>query len=176
MNETNNPPEYDEPQVTNVSQSQVGNVQAKLVRMSQAAAEKITAEEVEMDRSAAADLDASQVSVDRSAIGEVKAADVVSQRSLIGAVQAERASVSGYTGAVIAQNANAQYSLAGVVIGNDVSMDRSRTVLLVSRNVHGDVTTLMDTRTSMIAGLVAGLFASISLLLGLMLFRRNKIF
>jgi len=65
-------------------------------------------------------------------------------------------------------------SAAGVVIANDVKFgESSRTVLLISNNVQGTVTTLMDTRKALIAGLVAGLFASISLLLGQALFRRR---
>jgi hypothetical protein len=60
------------------------------------------------------------------------------------------------------------------VIANEVKFEESaRTVLLVSRNVQGNVTTLMDTRTALIAGLVAGLFASISVLLGRALFGRR---
>ena len=65
-------------------------------------------------------------------------------------------------------------SAAGVVIANDVKFDDSaRTVLLLSNNIQGNVTTLMDTRTALIAGLVAGLFASIAVLLGQALFRRR---
>ena len=150
------------------------NVQAQLVRMSQAAAEKITAEEVEMDRSAAADLSANNVSTDRSAIGEVRASDFTAERSLLGFVQAERASFGGIAGAVISQGADVRNSATGVVIANDVNFaDSARTVLLISNNVHGNVTTLMDTRTALLAGLVAGLFASISVLLGRMLFGRR---
>ena len=166
--------EFEESQVTNLSQVQVQSVNAQQVNMNQAAAETITADTVMMDRSAAADLNANHVTAERAAMGEVKASDLIAESSLIGYVQAERAGVSGFTGAVIAQSADVRSAAAVAVIANDVNFEESaRTVLLITRNVQGNVTTLADTRTALIAGLVAGLFASISLLLGRALFSRR---
>lgn len=166
--------ESEESQVTNLSQTEVKTVNAQQVSMSQAAAETITTENAELEQSAVATMNANHVHAERSAIGELKASDVVADQSLIGYVQAERAGVSGFTGAVIAQSADVRGSAAVAVIANEVKFEESaRTVLLVSRNVQGNVTTLMDTRTALIAGLVAGLFASISVLLGRALFGRR---
>ena len=166
--------ESEESQVTNLSQTQVQTVHAQQVNMNQAAAETITAETVTLDRSAVADLNANHIQADRAVFVEVKTSDILAEKSLIGSVQAERAGVSGFMGAVIAQNADVRSSAAGVVIANDVKFDESaRTVLLISNNVQGTVTTLMDTRTALIAGLVAGLIASISVLLGRALFGRR---
>ena len=163
-----------EAEVSNISQEQVRSVNAQQVNMSQAAAETITAENVTLDKSAVADLDANHVKAQQAAIGDLKASDVVAERSVIGSVQAERASVSGFVGAVIGQSADVRSSAAVAVIANDVKFDESaRTVLLISRSVEGNVTTLMDTRTALIAGLTAGLFASIAVLLGRALFGRR---
>ena len=166
--------ESDGSQVENLEKNQVQNINAQQVHMNQSAAETITAENVELEQSAVADLNANHVHAERAAIGELKASDVVADQSLIGYVQAERAGVSGFTGAVIGQSVDVRGSAAGVVIANDVKFGESaRTVLLISNNVQGTVTTLMDTRTALIAGLVAGLFASISVLLGRALFGRR---
>ena len=166
--------DFEEPQVTNLSKTQAANVNAQQVHMNQAAAENVTADTVEVEQGAIGDLNANQVTADRSVLGEVKASDVFANQSLIGFVQAERAAVSGFAGAVIGQSADVHNSAAAVVIANDVKFGESaRTVLLISNNVQGTVTTLMDTRKALIAGLVAGLFASISLLLGQALFRRR---
>jgi len=166
--------ESEESQVSNLSQVQVETVNAQQVNMSQAAAETINAENVELDRSAVADLNANHVIAKQAAIGELKASDVVADQSLIGYVQAERAGVSGFTGAIIAQSADVRSSASVAVIANDVKFEESaRTVLLISSKVEGNVTTLVDTRTALIAGLVAGLFASIAVLLGRALFGRK---
>jgi hypothetical protein len=166
--------ESEEQQVSNISQVQVETVNAQQVNMSQAAAETINAENVELDRSAVADLNANHVNANQTVIGELKASDVVADQSLIGYVQAERAGVSGFTGAVIAQSADVRSSEAVAVIANEVKFEESaRTVLLISSKVEGNVTTLVDTRTALIGGLVAGLFASIAVLLGQALFGRK---
>ena len=166
--------ESEESRETSLSQVQVETVNAQQVNMEQAAAETINAENVEMDRSAVADLNANHVNASRAAIGELKATDVVADQSLIGYVQAERAGVSGFTGAVIAQSAEVRSSASVAVIANEVRFEESaRTVLLISNKVEGNVTTLVDTRTALIGGLVAGLFASIAILLGRALFGRR---
>lgn len=166
--------ESEESEVSNISQTQLQSVNAQQVNMNQSAAETITAENVTMDKSAVADLNANHVQMEQAAIGELKASDVVADQSFIGYVQAEKAAVSGFVGAVIGQSADVRSSASFAVIANDVKFEESaRTVLLISRNVEGNVTTLVDTRTALIGGLVAGLFASIAILLGRALFGRR---
>ena len=173
MTEPEELPEFDSPQVTNISHADVQSVRAELVRMHQADAETITAEEVDMVQSAAGNIQANHVSSRQSALAMVNATEVLSERSITGLVQAEKASVSGRTGAVIAGSADIRQSMVGYVAGNDVHVEESRTVLLGARTVHGNVTTLLDTRSALIAGLVGGLFAGIMLLLGRTLFGRK---
>jgi len=166
--------ESEESQVSDLSQAQVQSINAQQVNMSQSAAERITAENVVLDKSAVADLSANHVTAQQAAIGDLRATDVVADQSLIGFVQAEKAGVSGFTGAVIAQSAEVRSSAAVAVIANEVKFEESaRTVLLISSKVEGNVTTLVDTRTALIAGLTAGLFASIAVLLGRALFGRK---
>ncbi len=164
------PQESKESQITNISQTDVQTVHAKSVRMHQASAETINANEVELEQSAAASVKATSVSTHQSALAAVEADEVMSQNSVIGFVEAEKASVRGYTGVVSAQTAEVQYSLAGVVVGNDVHVEGARTLLLIGQNVTGNVTTVIEPRSALIAGLTGGLFAGLMLLLGRMLF------
>lgn len=167
------PQKSEEPQIANISQKDVQTVRAQMVRMHQSSAETITATEMELQQSAAVHLKASSVSVHQSALVAVEAEEVLSQNSAIGFIEAEKASVRGYTGAVSAQNAEVHYSLAGVVVGNDIHVEGARTILLVGQNVTGNVTTVIDSRSALIAGLTGGLFAGLMLLLGRMVFGRD---
>jgi hypothetical protein len=167
------PQKSEELQVTNISQSDVQTVHAEMVRMHQASAETINANEVGLEQSAAVHVQAGSVNTHQSALVAVESEELLSQNSAIGFVEAQKASVRGYIGLVAAQNAEVQYALAGVVVGNDVHVESARTVLLVGRNVTGNVTTLMDSRSALIAGLVGGLFSGLMLLLGRMLFGRK---
>jgi hypothetical protein len=173
MTEPENLPNFDSQQVTNVSHADVQSIEAELVRMHRADAETVTAEEVEMQQSAAGSVKATRISASQSAMAQITAQDVLVEQGITGYVQAEKASVSGYTGAVVARSADVHQSLVGYVAGSDVNVENSRTVLLVARNVNGNVTTLLDTRSALIAGLVGSLFAGIMLLLGRTLFGRK---
>jgi hypothetical protein len=63
--------------------------------------------------------------------------------------------------------------MAAFVVGREVHVNESRTVVLLARNLYGNVTTLFSTRDALIIGLVSGLFSGLMLLLGRMLFRRK---
>ena len=174
MTELKNSPELDEPQVTELSEEQFRDVNAQAIDMHQAAAQSISASDVNMEQSAAGALKATNVNAHQAALGAVEATQVLAEQSFIGAVQAEKASISGFTGSVAAGTAEVHYSVVGAVVGNEVHVaDQTRIVLLVSKNVQGNVTTLMDTRGALIAGLLAGLFSGMMLLLGRMLFKHE---
>ena len=166
-------PESQGPQVVKISQAQVEAVNAELVRLNQSIAIGIRAEDVALQQSAAESIRADSISAHQSALVAVKAEEVLSQRSAIGYVQAEKASVSGYTGAVVAGNAEVHYGLTGVAIGREVHVEGARALLVVGRQVSGNVTTIMDPRSALIAGLTGGLFAGLMFLLGRALFGRK---
>ena len=167
------PQKSEESQVSNISQTEAQIVHAETVRMHQASAETINAKQIELEQSAAVHVQADSVSTHQSAVVAVEAQELLSQNSAIGFVEAQQASVRGYIGAVAAQNAQVQYSLAGVVVGNDVHVENARTILLIGQNVTGNVTTVIDSRSALIAGLVGALFSGLMLLLGRMLFGRK---
>ena len=173
MIEPENSREMGDSQFENIAQMDVQNVQAEAVRMHQASAESIDAKDVTMQQSAAAAVKATRVSAHQSALAAVETVEVLAERSFVGMLQAEQASLSGYTGVVTAGNAEVRNAMAAVVVGTDVRVSDSRTILLIGRNVEGTVTTLMDTRSALIAGLVAGLFSGMMLLLGRTLFGRR---
>ena len=181
-------PESESPQVADISQVDVQTVRAELVRMNQSASGELTADEVAMQQSAAGRMSADEVSLHQSAAGYIKANQVslsqssagmvsagefLSQGGTTGFVKAEKASVSGYTGSVVAGSADIQHGMAAFVAGRDVHVTDARTGILMARNVSGNVTTVLDTRGALIVGLVGGLFAGLMLLLGRVLFGRK---
>jgi len=166
-------PEFDSPQVTHISQAEVHNVRADVVRMHQADAENIVAREVELQQSAAANVKADHISMHQSAIAMANAKEVSVVSGAVGFVQAEKMSAGGYTGVVLAGSAEIQHGMAAFVAGREVHVQESRTGILLARNVQGNVTTLLDTRGALLAGLVGGLFAGLMLMLGRVLFGRK---
>ena len=166
-------PEIDSSQVTNISHADVQTVHAELVRMHEADAENIIAQEVELRQSAAGNVKADRFSAHQSAIGMLSAKEASVEESAVGFVQAEKMSAGGYTGVVVAGSADIQHGMAVFVAGREVHVNEARTGILLARNVQGNVTTVLDTRGALLAGLVGGLFASLMLMLGRVLFGRK---
>jgi hypothetical protein len=82
-------------------------------------------------------------------------------------------SVNGSAGLVVADSVEFGNAYAGIVAGQQIRGDRIESVILLARNVEGNVTTVIDTRGALIAGLVGGLVAGLVLWLGRMLFGRK---
>jgi hypothetical protein len=91
----------------------------------------------------------------------------------VAAARAEKMSVNGNAGLVVAGSVEFGNAYAGIVAGREVRGEKIESIILLSRRVEGNVTTVIDTRGALIAGLVGGLFAGIMLLLGRMLFGRK---
>ena len=166
-------PEIDSSQVTNISHADVQTVHAELVRMHEADAENVIAQEVELRQSAAGNVKADRFSAHQSAIGMLSAKEASVEESAVGFVQAEKMSAGGYTGVVLAGSADLQHGMAVFVAGREVHVNEARTGILLARNVQGNVTTVLDTRGALLAGLVGGLFAGLMLMLGRALFGRK---
>lgn len=173
MTEPERLPKSEAPQEIRVSQTEVQDVHAALVRMHLSAAEKVHAEEAALHLSAAGGVRATSLSAHQSALGMLEAEELLSQRSAIGFVRAEKASVAGYTGAVVAERAEVHYGMSAVTVGRDVHLEGARAVLLLGQNITGNVSTVLDSRSALIAGLTGGLFAGLLLLLGRALFGRK---
>jgi hypothetical protein len=162
------------PQVTNLDTTRVEIIEAELVRMHQSAVREITADEVALHQAAAFDVSAAEVSAHESALGLVNAQEVELSNSAAGAVRAETVNVAGQAGIVMAESVNLGNTYAGVVIGDQVRGEQIETLFLLSNHVEGDVQTVVDTRSALIAGMVGGLLTGTILLIGRLVFGRRS--
>ena len=159
--------------ITNLSQVDVETVMAESARMHQSSAKEVLADDVEMMQSAAVNVKAGDLTTHESALVLVQAGNVDMQNSVAGAVRAEEIFINGFAGAVAAGSVELGHARVGVLAGREVRGEKIESVILLARNVQGNITTVMDTRDALIAGLVGGLSAGIMLLLGRMLFGRK---
>lgn len=172
MTETN-PSAEQNPQVTNLAQVDVETVNAQLVRMHQSSAGLVNSEDVDMTMSAVAQAKVTNLKLVDSGAALVSAEAATVQNSAVGVAQATELTLNGVSGAVVAGSVEFGNAYAGIVAGREVRGERIESMILLSPNVQGNVTTVMDTRGAVIAGLVGGLFAGIMLLLGRMLFGKK---
>ena len=95
------------------------------------------------------------------------------QNSGAGALRADSVHLEGYVGAVIADSASLGNTYAGLVVAKEVKGERIESIVLLARHVEGNVKTIVDARTAVLAGALGGLFAGMIFLLGQGLFRER---
>jgi len=166
--------EEESPQVTNLEQVGVEVIEAEMVRMYQSAAQEITADEVALQQAAALDVTAAEVSTHESALGLVNAKEVELNNSAAGAIRAEHVNLVGGAGVVLADSVNLGNTYAGLVAGGNVRSDSIETLIFIGNHVEGDVQTVVDTRSALIAGTVGGVLAGVVLLIGRLVFGRRS--
>jgi len=162
------------PQVVNLSKVSVEKVEAELVRTNQTSIQQLTAEEVELQISAVGAAKAVNLQVRESIVGAVTSEQATLQNSMVGGAWAESLSLSGVTALALANSISSKEIEAIAVIGTEIRAENIRTGLLISREVHGNVTTVVDRRIALLGGLIGGTAAGLILLAGKLLFGRKK--
>lgn len=165
--------EGENPQVTNLAKVDAEAITAEMVRMHQSSAQAIEAEDLEMHQSAAARVNSQRVATRESAIAALSANDVDMQNSAAAVVRAGNVFLNGAAGAVVAGNAELNEVRVGLLASREVRAQHIDAVFVVARRVEGDVTTKLDVRGALIAGLVGGLITGMLVLLGRGLFGRK---
>jgi len=168
------PEESETPQVVNLSQVTVESVVAGLVRASQTSIENLNAEEVELQFSAAGAAQTRDLHARDSALGGVAAEQANVQDSIIGGLRAETINFNGVAAVAVANTITGTDVHAIAVMSQELRADNIRAGILISREIHGNVTTTIDGRTALLAGLAGGAVTGLILLTGRLLFGRKK--
>lgn len=170
---TTSPEELEAPQVTNLTQSNVESVKAGMVRASQSMINQIEAEETDLQTSIAANVSTSGFRARDSIIGAITAEQAALGNSFAGFVRGEEVGFDGVAGVVVGDHLSSKDMNSIVAVTMNVEASSIRTGLLISQEVHGNVTTTLDGRTTMMAGAVAGAVIGLILLAGKLLFGRH---
>jgi hypothetical protein len=165
--------QVDQPQVVNLTYSKVDSLQTELARVHQSALRSVIAEELELHQSGAARVTAQQVKGQESAVGMLQAGEVDLTNSGVGAIRAHNVSLDGRAGLVLTDSAAVGDAYLGAMVGRQVQAERIQSVVLLARHVKGDVSTVIDTRSAVLAGMIGGLFAGLTMLAGRRLFRQK---
>ena len=168
------PEESELPQVVNLSGVSVENVEAELVRTNQTGIQHLNAEEVELHISALGMANTGNLQARDSMLGVVVSQQATVQDSIVGGVRAQELSLNGVTVLALANSMSIEDVDAIAVAGTEISAKNIRTGVLISGKVNGNVTTMIDGRTALLAGLAGGTITGLILLAGKLLFGRKK--
>ena len=170
----NQPEEVDLPQVVNLSNVSVENVEAELVRSNQTSIEQLNAKEVELHISALGTANTGELQVHDSIVGMVVSQQAEVKDSIVGGVTAQTLSLDGVSALALANSMSIKDVDAIAVAATEINAENIRTGILISREVRGNVTTVVEGRTVLLAGLAGGAIAGLILLAGKLLFGRKK--
>lgn len=137
----------------------IESVEADSVQINQGGARSIVAKDVELNRGSAITIQADNVEMHSSAA-------FVAQAESINAQDTNFFSSLGDVAAI-------KESRVGVVVAKEASLENSTSVILLARQVHGSVDTVLDTRGAALAGIVAGISVGLVIFVGNLLSRRR---
>lgn len=145
--------------VVSLDGGSIETVEAETVRISQGGVERVIASEVGLERGGAGVINAETVGLQLSGALTVRGDNVTIKDSGAGIVVADKVTGSN--------------AYLGVTVTNSAELNGGHSVVLLAREVHGNVETILDTRGAMVAGLVAGVAVGVVLLIGGLLIRRR---
>ena len=152
-------PERVEADVVNLTGGPIQSVEAEVVRIRQGGANQIVAGEVEIQQGGV-------VHVAADAVGAHQSGILVARGNVISVD-------SGGVGVAIGEDVLLAGSRALLTIGGRVEIQEGSSVVLLAREVHGPVHTVLDTSGAMLAGLTAGVAVGLVLFVGRMLTKRS---
>ena len=161
------------PEVVNMHETEAASVQAELVRASSSQIKQLSAQEVDLRDSVAVVVNAETVNARKTGVGHLEAGNFTLLEGTVLASKSDSATLKGRAGLVVSETTRIENGSAGVLISRYVNGENIRTGILISRNVEGNVETLLDTRSTILAGVVAGAVLGSLLMLGQFLFRRK---
>jgi hypothetical protein len=149
-------------------------IEGEVIHLDGGTVETIEAVSVQIHQGGVNRVLASEVEMHLAAAGRVDAESVVAQQSIILAGRGDEIGAEqAFSAALIAQDARLHASRVGLAVADTALLDQSRATILLAREVHGDVETVLDARGAAVAGIVAGAVAGLVLLLGSRLLRRR---
>lgn len=138
----------------------VGMIEADTVNMHQSGSSEIRATQVDMHFSGAGTIDGGVVHLDQAGAVVVRGASVMLVESATAIAVGDEVQLDG--------------TRAALVAGGTVNATGTSTGLLLAREVHGDVSAILDTRGALLAGISGGLMIGLVLLIGGLLSGRPR--
>ncbi|MBN2555309.1 MAG: hypothetical protein JXA97_05165 [Anaerolineales bacterium] len=134
----------------------------------------VEAEKVTISQGGAYHVTASEVVITQGGAGTVQADTAILRNAVSLSARGEMLSVESSTiGAAVGEEVSLTDVRAGMIYADSVRSERSSSIILLSREVHGSVETVLDTRGAALAGIVAGVAVGMVLFAGSLLTRRK---
>ena len=141
-----------EAETINLDGGVIDHVEADEILITQGGARSISGNHIEMRQGGAWNVQGGRIEMRQSGAVGVRGEQV----SFLGAA----------TGLSLSDTTELEDSRTGLVVGREVHVNNSPSLIFIARDAHGDVQTYLDARGALLAGLAAGVMGGVFLLLG----------
>ena len=153
--------------ISEIEQQQLNDVSGQTVNLTQSSAAHIDADRVELTQSAARVVDADAVEMNSSAAQMVEAETVrLSGSAMLGARTETLAVEQSVLGLVRTTDATVADSAVLMLAGDEIQAANVNAFFLYAGHAEGEVKALLDVRSAMVIGAVAGVVLFLLSLLG----------
>jgi hypothetical protein len=152
-----------------------GKLTADVIQLNGGEIGAISADSVQIQQGGATRVIAREVGLRRGAVGLVDADEVAMNQSWAVGVRGTQVGLDGGGAAIVTGgHVGMGNSRVGLTVAGTADLRDSSTFVLLAREVHGPVETVLDTRGTITAGLVAGMAIGMVLFVGGLLSRRRR--
>jgi hypothetical protein len=153
---------------TEIEKSDVEFIEGEFITIRQSTVRSVEGGHIELQQVGAFSIDGERIEVTQGASGILKGNDVSLNQSITAVTAADNVAVNfSFSPVTISrEKITANRSAVGIMAAREIKSDNTSALFVVANNVEGNVTTLLDWRSSLALGAVfGGLWGLFSLLL-----------
>ena len=153
-----------------VSEAHAEEVSAEVIHVKGNAVDHVTAQTVRIHQGGANTVTGDTVELRQGGAIQITGREIELHQAIAFAMRGDRVHLSDSNAGVVAANdVSLNHSRAALIAGNELDTSESSCLVLLAREVHGDVETVLDTRGAMLAGIAAGVATGALLLVSALL-------
>ncbi len=148
----------DELQQKEISEEELNIVDAEIVKMRQCTVRSVEGGHIEMEQVGAISIDAERLEASQTASMMIQGKDLNLDQSISCITISNNVGLGYSLSPVILSRSHADVrdSATGIMVGNKVTSNNTKTLLLLANRVEGDVKTILDWKSAISLGAVIG--------------------
>lgn len=145
-------------EITELEKSDIEFIEGEFITIKQSTVRSVEGGHIELQQVGAFSIDGEKIEVTQGASGILKGTDVSLNQSISAVTAADTIGVNFSLSPVTIsrEQINATRSAVGMMAAREIKSDNTSAFLLVANKVEGNVTTLLDWRSSLALGAVIG--------------------
>lgn len=148
----------DDPNVKEITDESLDMVEAEFVNIKQSSVRSVEGGHVELHQVGALSIDGEKIELTKSAAAMVSGSDIYLNQGLSVVTSCNNANFNyAFSPITLSKDSAAvNKSAAGIIAAQEIKAENTSALLLLAKNIEGDVTTLFDWRSALALGAVAG--------------------